>query len=159
MKVENWKLEKESGPVFLEFTLSGRYVAPNLRQARLSYTCTNPLCCVTRHGVGSDSLWPNEWMFPQCPATALLSSCRLRPMASFMESAHLLFGLPLFLLTPSHPCCYSWGWKTKSFRLKYASSVETASPSVKWKVILQGWKKSQTLQWFVALLGPQYIHR
>ena len=36
-------------------------------------------------------------------STALVSSCKLKPLASFRESIHLIFGLPLFLLPSTFP--------------------------------------------------------
>lgn len=41
----------------------------------------------------------NEW-YPHCP---VLSTCRLRPVASFKQSIHLIFGLSLFLLSYVFP--------------------------------------------------------
>ena len=35
--------------------------------------------------------------------TAFLSTCRLMPLASLMESIHLTFGPPFFLLSPVFP--------------------------------------------------------
>ena len=59
---------------------------------------------VTYRQVNSDSWDPLNECCPQClSSTALLSSCRLIPMASFIEPIHYTFGLPLFLLPSTFP--------------------------------------------------------
>lgn len=66
-------------------------------------------------------------------STAGLSSCRFAPVASWMESAHLLFGLPVFLLpsmVPSiavFPTEPAFAWRAPS---RTASVLSLLPPSM-----------------------------
>lgn len=53
---------------------------------------------------------------------ALLSSYQLVPMASFMESTHLMFDLPLFLLPPTFPTLSSFP-KNLAFSRRVQSGI------------------------------------
>ena len=56
------------------------------------------LVVVMCHQVGSNPWPPYEWVISTMSCPPLLSSCRLMPGASFMESIYLMFGLPSLLL-------------------------------------------------------------
>lgn len=57
------------------------------------------------------ALWMSDIQSVLSPA-ALLSSCRLKPVASFGESIHLMSGLPLFLLPAIFFQLYYLFWRT-----------------------------------------------
>ena len=70
---------------------------------------TNTICChMPSSGLRLPAtLWMSD-VHSVLSSAAPLSSCRLRPVACFMESSHLILGLPLFLLPLLLPALLSF---------------------------------------------------